>query len=208
MKFFYKFALSLFFLLCCLSAQAATAALDGLMQQLNSLQSARANFVQTVLDGRGQIIQQTRGQMTLQRPGRFRWEVQQPSKQLLVADGQHIWFYDIDLRQIMIQKQQAMASNSPAALLSDSTKNLAKQFNVKQLANGQGFQLFPKDKNALFHSIILVFQSNQLREMRLLDKLGQQTTVDFLHFEKNPKLNAQDFHFVMPKNKNIEVVKG
>jgi outer membrane lipoprotein carrier protein len=209
MKFLYRFkALFLALLLVSVAGLTQASALDVLMQRLNSLQTVRADFVQTVIDGRGQIIQQTSGQMILQRPGRFRWQVKQPSRQLLVADGQHIWFYDIDLQQIMIQKQKTMGANSPAALLSDSTKNLANQFEVKQLANGQGFQLFPKDKDALFHSITLVFQVNQLREMRLFDKLGQQTVVDFSRFEKNPVLDLQTFHFILPKDKNIEIVKG
>ncbi len=209
MKFLYRFkALGLALLLFSVAEVTQASALDVLTQRLNNLQSARADFVQTVIDGRGQIIQQNSGQMTLQRPGFFRWQVKQPSQQLLVADGQRIWFYDIDLQQVMIQKQQMMGANSPAALLSSSTKNLANQFYVKQLANGQGFKLFPKDKNALFHSIILVFQADQLREMRLFDKLGQQTAVDFSHFEKNPVLSLQTFHFMMPKDKNIQIVKG
>jgi outer membrane lipoprotein carrier protein len=73
---------------------AATA--DELTQLLNNLKSSKADFTQTIMNGRGQILQQTSGTMTLQRPGRFRWEVRVPNKQLLMADGQRIWFYDVD----------------------------------------------------------------------------------------------------------------
>jgi outer membrane lipoprotein carrier protein len=209
MNFSYRFtSLGFAFLLFSVATLSYASGLDRLAQHLNNLQSARANFVQTVIDGRGQILQQTRGQMSLQRPGQFRWEVKQPSKQLLVADGQHIWFYDIDLKQIMIQKQKTLDAHSPAVLLSNSTKNLARQFNINQIANSQEFRLTPKDNSTLIQSIILVFIGNQLREMRLFDKLGQQTNVDFSHFEINPLLSSEDFHFVVPKNKTIEVVKG
>lgn len=209
MNFSYRFTgLSLAFLLFSLATLSYASALDKLTQHLNKLQSARANFVQTVIDGRGQILQRTHGQMILQRPGRFRWEVKQPSKQLLVADGQHIWFYDIDLKQIMVQKQKTLDMHSPAALLSNSTKNLAKQFNISQLADNQVFRLTPKANSTFIQSIVLVFKGNQLSEMRLFDKLGQQTTVNFSHFEINPVLNSKDFHFAVPKNKDIEIVKG
>lgn len=181
---------------------------DELIRLLAHLQRARADFLETVTDAQGHIIQQTKGHMILQRPGRFRWEIQQPNRQLLVADGQHIWFYDVDLQQVVVQKQQAMVANSPAALLSDSTLHFTQQFRIKRLANNQEFQLIPKDENALFSSIILVFQGDRLYQMRLLDKLSQQTDIRFSHFIENPSLNAQSFRFVLPKNKNIEIVKG
>ncbi|MGA9629450.1 MAG: outer-membrane lipoprotein carrier protein LolA, partial [Candidatus Rickettsiella isopodorum] len=124
------------------------------------------------------------------------------------ADGQRIWFYDIDLQQITIQKQKSVDADSPAALLSDSPKNLTQQFIINPLMNVQGFTLFPKNKNALFQSITLIFQKNYLREMRLIDKLDQQTVINFSKIELNPHLSSQTFHFIMPSDKNIEVVKG
>ncbi len=185
---------------------AATA--DELAQLLNSLKSSKADFTQMIMNGRGQILQQTSGTMTLQRPGHFRWEVRSPNRQLLIADGQHIWFYDIDLQQVTIQKQQTADASSPAALLSDAPKNLATHFIISPLTDVQGFHLVPKDKKAIFQSISLIFQQNKLREMRLIDKLGQQTVVNFSQVELNPYLAPQTFHFVIPTNKNIEVVKG
>ena len=184
------------------------ASADELTQLLNSLKSSKADFTQTIMNGRGQILQQTSGTMTLQRPGRFRWEVKAPNRQLLIADGQRIWFYDIDLQQVTIQKQQTADASSPAALLSDAPKNLTAHFMVSALTDVQGFYLIPKDKKAIFQSISLIFQQSKLREMRLIDKLGQQTVVNFSHVELNPYLAPQTFHFSVPTNKNIEVVKG
>lgn len=72
----------------------------------------------------------------------------------------------------------------------------------------QGFYLIPKDKNSLFQSITLIFQQNVLREMRLLDKLGQETVIDFSQVKLSPNLSPETFHFVLPKDKNVEVVKS
>ncbi|WP_342220051.1 outer membrane lipoprotein chaperone LolA [Rickettsiella endosymbiont of Miltochrista miniata] len=181
---------------------------DQLSQLLNNLQSSRSNFTQTVMNSKGQILQQLSGKMVIQRPGRFRWEVTQPSRQLLIADGQRIWFYDIDLQQITVQTQKTADSDSPAALLSDSPKNLTQQFVIHPLMDVQGFTLFPKNKNALFQSITLIFEKNRLREMRLTDKLDQQTVINFSQVELNPHLPSQTFHFIMPTDKNIDIVKG
>ncbi|OIZ94410.1 hypothetical protein A1D18_06130 [Candidatus Rickettsiella isopodorum] len=207
MKFLNLFKLFFLTLILCLVTNQVLAG-DQLSQLLNNLQTFRADFTQTVMNARGQILQQVSGKMTIQRPGRFRWEVIRPNRQLLVADGQRIWFYDIDLQQITIQKQKSVDADSPAALLSDSPKNLTQQFIINPLMNVQGFTLFPKNKNALFQSITLIFQKNYLREMRLIDKLDQQTVINFSKIELNPHLSSQTFHFIMPGDKNIEVVKG
>lgn len=181
---------------------------DRLSQLLTNLKTSRADFTQTVKNSKGQILQQVSGKMTLQRPGHFRWEVTQPNKQLLIADGQHIWFYDIDLQQITIQKQKTANADSPAALLSESPKNLTQRFIIYPLMDVQGFSLYPKNKNALFQLITLIFQKDRLREMRLTDKLDQETVIDFSQVELNPYLPTNTFHFVMPKDKNIEIVNG
>ena len=208
MKSLYHLKIFLLFLIVPFHVLWADSASDELAKLLNRLQNLQANFTQTVMDGRGKILQKTSGQMVLQRPGRFRWEVNQPNRQLLIADGKRIWFYDIDLQQVMIQKQKMTGVDSPAALLSDSPKNITQNFNVNILMDVQGFYLIPKDKNSLFQSITLIFQQNRLREMRLLDKLGQQTVIDFYQVKLNPNLTPETFHFVLPKDKNVEVVKG
>lgn len=181
---------------------------EKLSQLLSKMQTSRADFTQTIMNSRGQILQQVSGKMTIQRPGHFRWEVTQPNRQLLIADGQHIWFYDIDLQQITIQKQKTAHTDSPAALLSESPKNLTQLFIIHPLMDVQGFTLFPKNKNALFQSITLIFQKDHLREMRLTDKLDQQTEINFSQVEINPYLPTNTFHFFMPKDKDIEIVKG
>ena len=207
MKFLNPYKLIFLGLLLLLTANQVLAE-DQLSQLLNNLQSSRSNFTQTVMNSKGQILQQLSGRMAIQRPGRFRWEVTQPNRQLLIADGKRIWFYDIDLQQITIQTQKTADSDSPAALLSNSPKNLTQQFVIHPLMDVQGFTLFPKNKNALFQSITLIFEKNRLREMRLTDKLDQQTVINFSQVELNPQLPSQTFHFIMPTDKNIDIVKG
>ena len=204
MKFLNPYKLIFLGLLLLLTANQVLA--EDQLSQL--LQSSRSNFTQTVMNSKGQILQQLSGRMAIQRPGRFRWEVTQPNRQLLIADGKRIWFYDIDLQQITIQTQKTADSDSPAALLSNSPKNLTQQFVIHPLMDVQGFTLFPKNKNALFQSITLIFEKNRLREMRLTDKLDQQTVINFSQVELNPQLPSQTFHFIMPTDKNIDIVKG
>ena len=42
----------------------------------------------------------TKGDMIIRRPGKFYWKSQSPDPILVVADGKHLWTYDIDLEQV------------------------------------------------------------------------------------------------------------
>jgi outer membrane lipoprotein carrier protein len=198
-------AIFAFFLLIPLLAKA-DAASDQLIQLLDSIHSLQAHFVQTVQDTNNNQLQETIGQMSLQRPGKFRWQVQSPSKQLLIADGNKVWFYDMDLAQITVQKQQNTSKNSPAMLLSSSTESLAQDFSITQLPSpmtGKIFQLMPKIKSDLFKSINLDFFKDQLSSMQMVDNFGQTTTINFDQVKTNLKLNQSLFHFAPPKGVDV-----
>lgn len=189
-------------------SHAQTSAADQLVQILTSIHSLQAQFQQTVFNGRGNAIQQTSGEMAMQRIGKFRWQTQKPGKQLLIADGNKIWFYDVDLRQVTVQKQQTVSGNSPAMLLNGEPSLLVKSYDVSKTESDtdrQVFKLMSKAKQGLFRSVSLTFQDNQLEDMKLVDNFGQVTTVKFSQVENNPTLAPGLFQFTPPEG--VDVVK-
>lgn len=197
--------LALFFcLLLPVLGMAADSSADELIQHLDSLQSYQALFTQSVLDGRGRVIQQSTGLMTIQHPGKFRWETYKPMKQLLIADGKHIWFYDVALQQVTVQNQRAVRDNSPAMLLSGSTAELIQTFHVNKF-DANTYQLKPKAKEGLFQAVRLTFSHDQLASMHIVDSLGQKTTIIFSQQQVNPSLDQKLFNFKVPQG--VEVVR-
>lgn len=178
-------------------------------QILGNIKSLQTNFVQSVNDGKGRVLQKSSGVMSLQRPGKFRWDVRSPSKQLLIADGQQVWFYDVGLSQVSVQKQTNNNQGSPAMLLSGSTQQLTQDFNISKIANvtgsDQAFKLVPRQKNGLFQSVRLYFQNKNLRMMQLADNLGQATVIQFSAVKTNPALSASLFRFTPPRG--VDVVR-
>lgn len=193
----------LFFILFFPALSFADPASQELVQLLGNLQTLQAQFTQTVMDGRGKAIQKTSGQMSMQRPGKFRWQTFSPGKQLLIADGNKIWFYDEGLEQVTVQKQQAVSQNSPAMLLSGSPEQLSEQFIISK--QGSTFKLVPKNKEGLFRSVQLTFNNQQLVNMKLIDNLGQVTVVQFSQVKSNPALSASLFTFKVPQG--VDVVR-
>lgn len=185
----------------------AKTATQQLAQMLDNLHNMRAQFSQTVQDGSGRVMQQSSGEMILQRPGKFRWDTKIPSHQLLIADGRKIYFYDEDLQQVTIQNQHgAQAGASPAMLLDGSTVSLTQDFTVSPVSSDsslQTFKLTPRKQDSLFQMVYLSFKKNQLQQMRLLDNLGQETLVNFSSVVINPAISSNTFRFVAPKGVDV-----
>ena len=53
----------------------------------SGLESMTAQFHQELLDADGQLIQEGRGTLSIQRPNRFRWQYSEPYEQLVLGDG-------------------------------------------------------------------------------------------------------------------------
>ncbi|HCP56395.1 MAG TPA: outer membrane lipoprotein carrier protein LolA, partial [Pseudomonas sp.] len=64
--------------LCSLSAMADDASVQRLTQLLNQAQTISARFSQLTLDGGGTQLQETAGELSLKRPGLFRWHTDAP----------------------------------------------------------------------------------------------------------------------------------
>lgn len=185
------------------SPNAAT--LARLTQLLGNLQTMQANFSQVTVSANGERTR-TSGQMAIVRPGKFRWAVQKPNKQLFVADGQYLWIYDQDLAQVTKQKLQANKSGNPAALLSSSLTNLQQQFYVTQLKPYNqmiAFQLKPKSGESMFKWVNLYFKNNQLASMSMLNNLDQTSTFNFSHVKFNNAVDLSLFRFKAPKGTDV-----
>ena len=135
----------------CGAAQAAsqtnadTARLVSILQKTNTLSG---QFSQLTLDSAGTNLQETKGEMAVQRPGMFRWHTDAPAEQLLVSDGKKVWLYDPDLNQVTVQTLDKRLTNTPALLLSGDLKKIADNFSVslKTLEDTEEFTLIPKGK--------------------------------------------------------------
>src|SRR6266480_691731 len=63
------------------------AAIERFKSFVRTTQSARADFEQKVYDRNRKLVQESKGNFVLLRPGRFRWAYDKPVDQLIVGDG-------------------------------------------------------------------------------------------------------------------------
>jgi len=118
-------------LLCLLSLQIqASDAIQRLDKFFSEVNSFQGQFVQTVFDENGEVIQQANGDVSLDKPGRFRWQYTKPYPQLILADGEYLWIYDEDLLQASAKPIDTALGNAPIMLLTN-VRPLTDDFEIK-----------------------------------------------------------------------------
>ncbi len=190
-------------------ATAASAAEDPGQQRLRDfltrVTTLRADFRQQVIDSRQQVIEDSTGQVVMQRPGRFRWDYQQPYARVIVADGTRLWLYEADLEQVIIRQLEAGIGDTPAAMLTGK-QDVLERFNVGKSWQADGLQwitLLPKATDADFSAVRLAFDGRKLVNLELDDRLGQQTQIRFSRVEINPQLAESSFQFDIPLGADV-----
>jgi outer membrane lipoprotein carrier protein len=186
------------------SAAQAQTPLDDYLSHLKTL---RAEFAQTVTDGKGREVQKAQGTLIIVRPGRFRWELtpEGGAAQLMVADGKDLWFYDRDLEQVSVKPATAALTATPAGLLSGDG-NIRELFTVAPAGRKDGFDwvlVTPKQGDADFREARLAFGKAELRRMVLKDKLGQTVRLDFQSSERNPPVSDAEVKFTPPAGSDV-----
>lgn len=199
-------------LLASLVLAAAAHAQTPLDTYLSHLKTLRAQFAQTVTDGKGREVQKAQGTLVILRPGRFRWELTPAdgSPQLMVADGKNLWFYDRDLEQVSVKAATAALTATPAGLLSGDG-NIRELFTVAPAGRKDGFDwvlVTPKESDADFREARLAFgtgqrQERELKRMVLKDKLGQTVRLDFFTSERNPPVAEAEVKFTPPAGADV-----
>lgn len=202
------FVLSCFALLGMVFAPMAHAdSLDSLRAFLEGTKTLRADFSQTVMPRNGRKPQFSSGTMAVGRPHKFRWQIEKPYPQLIVGDGERVWLYDPELKQVTVRKQGAALSGSPAALLAgEGMAALEKHFSLRDLGEKEGLawlEAIPKAADTGFERVRLGFAGNELRSMELVDSFGQSTSLVFSRFERNPVLAATAFRFSPPAGVDV-----
>ena len=145
------------------------------------------------------LLEQARGTVLIDRPGRFRFDYTDPP-QLIVGDGARVWIYDPELAQVTVRDVDAALGSTPAALLT-SERPVAEGFRVEELdvgANVDVFALEPRAEDASFTRIRLAFAGGELRRMELVDQFGQTTLLTFHDIRRRPDLPADAFTFTPP----------
>jgi outer membrane lipoprotein carrier protein len=179
--------------------------LSNILNQMNSL---TGNFKQKVTDQNGATLQEVSGQFFFKKPNLFKWDYLEPSKSQLMSDGELLYLYDPDLKQVIISQLKKFGSVSPAMLL--VTNDIESLFEVTIIQDKKGvewFRALPHEpEKANFKEVFISFVQKELKGMRIIDGFDNITEIEFSKVSRNTDINEAIFLFNTPED--IDVIRN
>lgn len=167
-----------------------------------SFTSISGSFVQTIYAESGEVIDQQRGVMSLQKPRLIRWETAEP-RQVMVCDGDSIYLYDPDLEQVVIRPWRDDPTQNPVSLFTADVA-LSDWFDISR--NGTNFELRPIQSGSLINAIMVyVDDSGMPAGFSVSDQPGQVTEVRFEQVDFDKELATTVFSFRVPDGVDVIV---
>ena len=180
------------------SSDADAAVLDQAVAALRAIATMKADFTQT--DRNGQTV---RGELTLKRPGRIRFEYEKGVNMLVVSDGNALTLVDYDVKQVT----RYPIKNSPLGALLDPTRDVKALGKVIPTGNPNVFSIEVKDpKRPEYGVITLIFIKDagapgglELTSWVALDSQNQRTTVRLTDQKYGVAVSDSAFKFRDPR---------
>ncbi len=174
-----------------------------LQQKLAKFTTIDADFVQQVINPKGEVIQKSLGTLAIARPGNFHWQVTQPDQELIVSDGQDMWLYSPFIEQVTIMNFSDAIAGTPFALLSGADSAQWAQFNV--VKKDQQFIVKSSDPKASTNTFIFIFnKAGNISEFVVQESQGQKSVFTLSNNKNNSTFAKDFFEFKIPNGIEID----
>jgi len=171
----------------------------------------RAHFAQkytSVAFGRTKV---STGEITFKKPGRMRWDYDQPEPKMFLSTGQVLWLYEPEDKQAF--KQDLKESQLPAALAFLVGKGrLADEFEVESAGDvpygtpaDYRLSLKPRQPQATYKSIFFVVDPRTffVTESVLVNAEGDINDISFSDLKVNSKVSDGTFKWTPPPGTKV-----
>lgn len=173
-----------------------------LQRRLMQVSQYSADFDQVVRSSKGKEIQKGKGKFQVKRPHLFRMETKSPQENLIVSDGENLWFYDPFVSQVTVNNVQDAVNNTPFVLLTSNDKNHWAQYDVTQ--NADTFVLKPKsNKSNLKQFDVRIEKSGLLKGFSTIERDGQ-SNLYVLRNITTGGVSSELFKFRVPKEAELD----
>jgi outer membrane lipoprotein-sorting protein len=154
-----------------------------------SVDTLKGRFVQTGADKK-----RMRGKFYVSRPGRFRFDYNRPSRQIIVSDGRYMAIQDLDLNN----EDRLALNNTPFRLLLVSDVDLVRDANIMEVQESSDLIIVGlEDKNpdnpGQIRLIMATKPELELKEWVTKDAQGLNTRVQVSDLSKSVELDPDLF---------------
>ena len=204
--------LALLVVACSGSRAGAAAVLDdaiaALQARYDSTRTLKAAFTQTLESPTLAGTLQTAGTVVFEKPNRMRWDYAAPDAQTIVGDGETLWIYQPDLKQVIkAPLKDAFQSSTPVTFLA-GLGNVRRDFDPSLLADEAErwvVTLVPRQKGTGIGTMVLGVRKADasVAEAKITDAAGTITTIRFSGEERNGAVAPGTFRFTPPAGVDV-----
>ena len=170
-----------------------------------------ADFTHTYRGGLLTTTLVERGRVLVKKPGRMRWDYREPERKLYLSDGEYLYSYLPEDRQVLVGELPGDGEATTPALFLAGRGNFATDFTAAFDAvddappNSRVLRLTPTRTERDFEFLIVVVDAPSLAIVRLVayDLQGGVSTFFFSNLRENVGLSDRSFTFDMPRDADV-----
>ena len=180
-----------------------------LQRKYDSVKDFSASFTQTYEGGVLRRKASEAGTMSVKKPGKMRWDYTSPEKKLFVSDGQTMFLYFPNEKQVMKNDVPSQDQATSAVLFLMGKGNIVRDFNVRWADGGSDatyrLRLDPKTRQAEYDWLEVTADRETLRIVGLTaaDAQGGRSSFSFSNFKENTGLADKMFEFTIPRGTEV-----
>ncbi|MCJ2375415.1 outer membrane lipoprotein chaperone LolA [Vibrio sp. ZSDZ34] len=161
-----------------------------------------AKFVQAVYSPEGDLVMEGQGNVEIARPSKFRWVTTMPDENVLISDGESLWYYSPFIEQVSIYWQEQATEQTPFVLLTRNRSSDWDNYRVEQ--QGNVFTLTPKAVDSTQGQFqIQIDGKGQVLGFTVIEQDGQKGEFLFSDIELG-KPSQSRFSFVVPDGVDVD----
>jgi outer membrane lipoprotein carrier protein len=175
--------------------------LKGVENRYNRARTMQMHFEQTQ-SGQGQIARTEAGELSLQKPGRMRWDYTRPEGKFFLTDGKFAYYYSPNTKQVSRSKiKEADDLRAPLAFLIgqlDFNRDF-KEFRTTPDGVNTYISATPKSARAPYTQVdFLVTPDYRIELLKVTGQDGSIMRYKLSGEKVNPALGPATFQFVKP----------
>ena len=188
------------------------ACITALENSYGSMKDIMASFKQETLLSIASRIEKAEGKVYIKKGGRIFWDYTQPTPQKIILDGENLWVYLPDEKQVVKNSFTSFSSHIMADLFYGKV-NIKKRFNVSFLSTaGEDnssnitLELLPKEYNPTLKRLLLEIDpvGSLITGTVLEDELGTKTTLMFSEIKVDKGI--EDSYFIFTPPPGVEII--
>ena len=197
-----------------LANEGLDAVVDKIQKKYEQITDFHAGFSQEAEVKALNKVQKAEGEVWFKKPGKMRWNYHSPAKDEIVSDGNTLWYYNQEEKQVIESPLSKVSDTETTSTLLSGLGNIKELFDVSFANPGsQGapgsylLDLKPKTEEEGYNKVTIAVDKNTMlvNTMYLYDPYGNLTTVNLTDISVDKGVPDSLFVFNVPNG--VEVIK-